>query len=104
MSNHSDIRILWEYEIHEKFRDHFVKAYEPQGVWAKLFSRYKGHVKTELIRDMDQPNRFITIDYWQSYSAFSIMKHTISDEYDELDRQCDAYTLSEKYIGCFQCE
>jgi len=100
----SKFQSIWEYEIQDNFRSEFIEAYESLGSWAKLFKQCKGYIKTELLQDFDRPNRFITIDYWQSQSTFSAMKNTIAEEYDKLDKQCDAYTISENHIGVFSSE
>jgi heme-degrading monooxygenase HmoA len=97
-----EIQTIWEYEVRSDFIAQFITAYGPNGDWVKLFLKCPGFIKTELKRDLDNPNRFVTIDYWQSYSAFSSMKQLIATEYKDLDNQCEAYTLSENHIGIFE--
>ena len=104
MNSQSNFQSIWEYEVKDEFRTDFIEAYNSNGLWVKLFRECEGHIETELKQDIDQPNRFITIDYWQSHSAFSAMKQTISDEYNKLDKRCEAYTLSENHIGFFSNE
>ena len=101
MNLQSNFQSIWDYEVQSYFRAEFIEAYDSHGLWVKLFGQCKGYIKTELKQDFDQPNRFITVDYWQSHSAFSEMKNTVSDEYNKLDKQCEAYTLSENHIGFF---
>jgi heme-degrading monooxygenase HmoA len=100
----SKFQSIWEYEVQYIFRSRFIEAYDSHGSWEKLFKQCKGYIKTELLQDIDRPNRFITIDYWQSQSTFSAMKKTIDEEYNKLDKQCDAYTISENHIGFFSSE
>lgn len=101
MTSQSKFQSIWEYEVRDSFRAEFIEAYDSNGLWAKLFGQCKGYLKTELIEDLNQQNRFITIDYWQSHSAFSVMKNTVTDDYKKLDAQCEAYTHSENHIGFF---
>ena len=101
MTSESNLQSIWEYEVKDKFRADFIEAYGPSGLWVGLFRQCKGYIKTELKQDVDHPKRFLTIDYWRSQSAFSAMKQTIGDGYNKLDKQCEAYTLSEDHIGFF---
>jgi len=92
---------IWEYEVQEDYQGDFIRAYGSNGLWVKLFSKCHGFIKTDLIQDVDHPNRFVTIDFWQSSSAFSAMKKVIGRQYEELDSNCEAYTVSENHIGFF---
>ena len=96
------IQSIWEYEVREQLVSQFEIAYGPEGDWVKLFRKCPGYLKTELKRDIENPNRFLTIDYWQSYSAFSSIKIIIPTEYDALDKRCGDYTLSENHVGVFE--
>ena len=104
LKSESIFQSIWEYEVRDNFRAEFIEAYSSKGLWVSLFEQCKGYIKTELKQDIKHPERFLTIDYWQSQSAFSAMKQNISDEYNELDKRCEAYTLSEKHIGFFSNE
>jgi heme-degrading monooxygenase HmoA len=104
LSSQSSFQSIWEYKVQEKFRAAFIEAYDSDGLWVRLFRHCKGYIKTELKQDFDQPNRFITIDYWQTNSAFLAMKQTIGDEYNKLDKRCEVYTISENHIGFFNNE
>ena len=101
MSAESNFQSIWEYEINDKFRTEFIEAYSSSGLWVNLFRQCKGYIKTELKQDVENPHRFLTIDYWQSQSAFSAMKQSIGDEYNKLDKQCEVYTVAENHIGFF---
>lgn len=104
MKSESSFQSIWEYEVISKFRAEFIEAYHSNGLWVGLFEQCEGYIKTELKQDVERPERFLTIDYWQSQSAFSAMKQNIRDEYDKLDEQCEAYTLFESHIGFFSSE
>lgn len=104
MNTDSNFQSIWEYEVKDEFRNDFIEAYGPNGLWFNLFGRCRGYIKTDLKQDVDHSERFLTIDYWQSQSAFSAMKQAIGDEYSKLDKQCESYTLSESHIGFFSNE
>lgn len=92
---------MWEYIVRNETLNEFIQTYGPNGEWVRLFQKCEGYIKTELIQDSTQPNRFITIDYWQNQESFSAMKQTIAEKYDSLDKQCEHYTTSEKHLGYF---
>jgi heme-degrading monooxygenase HmoA len=104
LNSESNFQSIWEYEVKDKFCAEFIEVYSPNGLWVSLFGQCRGYIKTELKQDVDHPKRFLTIDYWQSQSAFSAMKQNIGEEYNKLDKQCEAYTLSENHIGFFSSE
>lgn len=102
MNRENEIQSIWEYEVKKQFIPQFEKAYGPEGDWVKLFRKCPGYLKTELKRDIENPNRFLTFDYWQSFSAFSSIRQIILSEYKALDKRCDDYTISENHIGVFE--
>ncbi len=104
MNIQTEIQSVWQYIVRDEYFADFVKAYAPDGDWARMFQQCQGYIKTELKHDIDNPQKFVTIDFWQSHSAFTAMKLTISDEYKKIDIQCEAYTLSENHIGIFSNE
>ncbi|MBN4081200.1 hypothetical protein JYT44_02425 [Caldithrix abyssi] len=101
MNSTTELQSIWEYIVPNEYLTDFIKTYSPDGDWVKLFQQCQGYIKTELIRDIYQPDRFITIDFWQSHNAFSAMKETIGDEYKKLDKHCEAFTSSENHLGFF---
>jgi heme-degrading monooxygenase HmoA len=102
LNPNNEIQTIWEYKVKGDQLTQFQNAYGPNGDWARLFQKCPGFIKTELQRDIEDPNRFITIDYWQSYSAFSSIQNLIATEYKILDKLCEEYTLSENHIGIFE--
>ena len=102
MKSGNAIQSIWAYTVKNDFLHHFKDVYGPNGSWVKLFRRFPGYLKTELIRDLDDPFRFITVDYWESYTLFLSMKKNSSTEYASLDTLCGTYTSSEHHIGVFE--
>ena len=93
---------IWQYNVRSEFLTDFIEAYGPGGDWVKLFQQCPGYLRTELKQDIDDPDRFITIDFWHSRAAFSDMRQAIGDAYDQLDKKCEAYTSSERHLGFFR--
>jgi len=102
LNSNIKVQSIWEYEVRDSFIAQFKNAYGPNGDWVKLFQKCPGYLKTELKRDINNLNRFLTIDFWQSYSDFSTIKKIIAAEYEALDKHCCNYTLSEIHIGVFE--
>lgn len=93
---------IWEYIVRSDQLPSFLDAYGPSGKWVALFQKCPGFVKTDLRCDLNNPHRFLTVDYWESLSDFSNMKRFIASEYASLDKECEGYTVAEKHIGVFE--
>ena len=72
-----------------------MNAYSPRGDWAQLFSRSEGYQGTRLLQDTGDSDRFITIDQWQSETHLKQFKTAFDAEYQQLDKTCEGFTLSE---------
>ena len=92
---------IWEYTVDPDRRSEFLGAYNPVGDWAKLMSRHPGYLGTKLLEDVENNNRFVTIDYWVSQSDRDAFREQFKDEFDRLDRDCEEYTTSETFLGDF---
>lgn len=96
------IQIVWEFQVPEGKREDFERHYASDGTWAEFFKRDSAYRGTQLLRDMNDPCRYLTIDTWDdedSYGAFRVMHHK---EYTALDQEMEALTESEKRLGVFQ--
>jgi quinol monooxygenase YgiN len=94
---------IWEYIIDERKRGDFLHYYEPEGVWVNLFRKGEGYIRTELLEDQENPQRFLTIDYWKSKADIDafLKKHT--QEFERIDKMCESFTQSERFLGDFNC-
>jgi heme-degrading monooxygenase HmoA len=93
---------VWDFHAREHRRAEFEATYGPRGSWARLFRKSDGFLKTELLNDLDQPNRYITIDHWRSEADHARFLEVHRDAYDALDRQCEALTMHERKVGEFR--
>lgn len=98
----SAFAVVWEFHAHANKQREFEKAYAPDGVWGAFFRRGEGYIRTELIRDCEEPLRYLTMDFWQSRQAFERFKKQNRAEYQAIDKECESLTQSEKLIGEFQ--
>ena len=92
---------IWEYTIDAGREAEFVAAYGADGEWVRLFRRYPGFLRTELLRDREEPSRFVTIDHWERREAWESFRAQAADEFEALDRRCESFTKSERQLGTF---
>ena len=52
------------YKVEAGQVDDFIAAYGPAGAWSRLFARAEGYGGTQLYRDVDKADRFLTVDRW----------------------------------------
>lgn len=90
---------VWRYTVSPAKRQAFLVAYNADGDWAKLFRRDSSYLGTTLLVDVDDENRFVTVDYWTSRAARDAFRERYAGEFGELDGRCEAYTKSEEFLG-----
>jgi heme-degrading monooxygenase HmoA len=93
--------IVWEFRIRTVKRRAFERAYGPHGEWATLFRTGKGFLGTELIRDEDDANRYLTLDFWKSRKHYERFQRQNREMYELIDQRCEAFTTKESEIGQF---
>ena len=93
--------IVWEFRIRTPRRRMFERAYGPDGEWAKFFRTGKGFLGTELIRDEDDANRYLTLDFWKSRKDYERFKRQNQEMYQLIDQRCESLTTQESEIGQF---
>lgn len=93
--------VVWQFEIAEENLAAFEAAYGPDGAWASLFRSSSQYLGTELLRDAYIPGFYLTIDRWTSEESFRAFRKQHDQEYEKLDRACDALTANERRIGAY---
>lgn len=97
----SMIVIVWEFRVQPGRAAGFERAYGSEGDWALLFRRSPGYRGTELLRDPEDPDRYLTLDRWEDASDFDAFKAAHGDEYRALDAACEPLCSEERLIGRF---
>ena len=92
---------VWEFRVRAGSEADFEQHYRADGTWATLFREAPGYIETVLLKDRSKPNRYLTIDRWQSEEAFRAFRENFSGQYDALDRLCEGLTTSERSLGAF---
>ena len=98
----TEFRYVWEYTVEPDNLPKFLTAYQPDGDWAQLFRRDDAYLGTELLKDRRMPYRFVTIDRWESYSAYAVFRERHKDDFETLDEHCETLTTSERHLGDFE--
>jgi heme-degrading monooxygenase HmoA len=93
--------VVWRYRVDPDQRAKFEKAYGAGGEWAKFFAQSTAYLGTELLKDDERPDEYLTIDRWESEEAYSGFLADNEGDYDRIDRRCEALTLSESRVGAF---
>ena len=92
---------VWQYTVDEANRRSFLNAYDANGDWVSLFSKDEAYIKTVLLHDADNENRYMTIDYWTSRNTRDAFRKKYHAEFLALDKACEAFTSSEEFLGDF---
>lgn len=93
---------VWEYRIHAHAVREFLEAYGPEGTWVQLFRKAPGYVGTRLLQDLQELDRYLTIDQWETEAAFLAFRERHAQEFEELDQRCEAFTRLEAELGRFR--
>lgn len=92
---------IWEYLVAPGSALQFERLYGPEGDWVQLFRRHPGYLRTELHRDLRDPRRYVTVDYWESKEASDELRASFAREFAELDARGEELTTSERHLGDF---
>ena len=94
--------VLWRFRVRPEHAGRFERAYGPMGDWVKLFSKCKGFLGSELVREASVPGVYVTIDRWRAASDYDTMLRENVGTYTRLDEECAALTLTEEKLGAFE--
>jgi heme-degrading monooxygenase HmoA len=96
------IEIVSEFLVREGTQGQFELAYGRGGAWSNLFARAPGFRGTTLLRDAQNPRRYLTIDLWDTEAEREQVLAECEDEYAELVAAFDEWTESRVEVGVFQ--
>ncbi len=94
--------IVWEFHVRVGMEHAFEAAYGPDGDWTRFFKQDEGYIRTELNRDVKDPQRYLTMDFWTSEKLYENFHRRCSAEYRKIDQMCEAMTESESEVGRFE--
>lgn len=93
--------IVWEFRVRQEKVDEFSEKYGPEGSWARFFRGSRGYIRTELVRDVSDHLRFLTLDVWKTEEEFSEFHKQNLAEYQRLDGEFEGLTERETRLGAF---
>jgi heme-degrading monooxygenase HmoA len=96
------IEIVCEFVVKEEARGQFELAYGPGGAWSKLSARCPGFRGTTVLRDTENPRRYLTIDLWDTLAQREQVLAERKAEYSDLDAALADWTESRTEVGIFR--
>ncbi len=94
------IALVFRYEVRD--RAAFEQAYGQNGEWAAFFKQGTGYIGTELLRDLEEPDRYLVIDRWESADAYNSFLATHQEEYLRRSDEARFHYIQELRFGTFQ--
>jgi heme-degrading monooxygenase HmoA len=96
------IEIVREFVVKEEARGQFELAYGPGGAWSKLFAGCPSFRGTTLLRDTENPRRYLSIELWDTGAQREQMLAERQAEYSSLDAAFADWTESGTEVGIFR--
>jgi heme-degrading monooxygenase HmoA len=94
------IALVFRYEVRDP--EAFADAYGPEGEWAQFFRQGQGYVGTELLHDVEEPDRYLVIDRWESIEAYNAFLAGNQDEYMRRTDESRFHYVQELRFGTFE--
>ena len=94
------LALFFSYEARDATE--FERAYGPDGEWAEFFRGGTGYVGTELLRDVENPGRYLVIDRWESRDAYAAFVEAHREAYMRRVDETAFYYDSELRFGTFE--
>jgi heme-degrading monooxygenase HmoA len=94
------IALVFRYEVHDAAA--FERAYGPDGEWAQFFRQGRGYIGTELLRDLEEPDRYLVVDRWESADAYNAFLGEHNAEYVQRADESRFHYLQELRFGTFE--
>ena len=91
--------VVWEYQVKGEHLIEFERIYSAGGLWTKLFQKAPGYLGTELLKDLNDPGHYITLDRWTSLQDYEAFLSEWKPEYAALDARCEGLTDQEFLLG-----
>jgi heme-degrading monooxygenase HmoA len=94
------IALVFRYDARDP--EDFESAYGPNGEWAQFFRQGAGYIGTELLRDLEEPDRYLVIDRWESIDAYNAFIAEHQAEYLQRSDESRLYSIAELRFGTFE--
>jgi heme-degrading monooxygenase HmoA len=94
------LALLFSYEARDP--EEFERAYGPEGDWDEIFRQGPGYIGTELLRDVENPGRYLVVDRWESREAYQRFVEERREEYMRRVDESAFHFDSELRLGTFE--
>ena len=94
------IALVFRYEVRDA--QAFERVYGPEGEWAQFFRQGSGYIGTELLHDVDEPDRYLVIDRWESAEAYNAFLSAHDAEYLRRADESRFHYVQELRFGTFE--
>ncbi len=93
--------MVWEYRVRPERAEEFETLYRPDGAWGELLRTAPGFVSITLMKDLNDPGRFLVADRWTSERSFEDFKLAHAAAYADLSARGRRLYERETEIGRF---
>jgi heme-degrading monooxygenase HmoA len=94
------IALVFRYEVRDL--ESFEEVYGPEGEWAQFFRSGVGYIGTELLHDVEEPDRYLVIDRWESADAYNAFLEEHQAEYLRRSDEARFHYIQELRFGTFE--
>lgn len=94
------IALVFRYEVRDPAG--FAEIYGPEGEWAQFFRTGTGYIGSELLHDVDEPERFLVIDRWESAEAYNAFLESHQEEVIRRTDEARFHYVQELRFGAFE--
>ncbi len=96
------VEIVWVFVVKEAARGRFELAYGPGGAWSKLFARDPGFRGITLLRDTENPRRYLLIELWETAAQRAQALAERRAGHADLAAALSDWTESQTEVGVFR--
>jgi heme-degrading monooxygenase HmoA len=96
------IEVVYEFIIKDESRGQFELTFGPGGAWSKLFARSEGFRGTTVMRDVENPCRYLTIELWETADLREKARAEHQTDDSDLDSTLTNWTDSMIEVGIFR--
>ena len=94
--------VIWEFKVRPECQSDFIDLCGHSGEWTQWFRKSPEYIGTDLLRSNEDVNLFLTVDKWNSKTAYDQFYNSDRDTFNRLDQKGETYTLEEKLIGAYE--
>jgi heme-degrading monooxygenase HmoA len=94
------IALVFRYEVRDA--ETFERVYGPDGEWSEFFRSGQGYIGTELLHDVEEPDRYLVIDRWESADAYNAFLAENQAEYLRRSDENRFHYVQELRFGTFE--